>query len=193
MVQPGYAFIHFELSLAGLQSAISAVEQVNCRVIDNIAYQCKKTHTLQAQILAMIGVTSAPTSPQIYNPPFQSYKQPVTPINPSTQIFTRQEKDFELPQKHLVHSAVQNVSTRKHQTFTTYDMSSYHTGGRGLRKNTYSDLRFDSYGTTDYETMSNRQNLVRESGDAHASYLQARSSIQPIDRTCSSYSFRGGY
>ncbi len=37
----------------GIQSAITAVEGVNNCVIDNIVYQVKVTHTLQAQILAM--------------------------------------------------------------------------------------------------------------------------------------------
>lgn len=37
----------------GIQSAVSAVEQVNNRSIDDISYQCKVTHSLQAQILSM--------------------------------------------------------------------------------------------------------------------------------------------
>ncbi len=52
-MQSGYAFLHFALTPEGLKSAVTAVEEVNNLVVDNIAYQCKVTHTLQAQFLSM--------------------------------------------------------------------------------------------------------------------------------------------
>ncbi len=54
-MQSGYAFLHFALTSEGLKSAITAVEEVNNLVVDNIAYQCKVTHTLQMQLLSLNG------------------------------------------------------------------------------------------------------------------------------------------
>mmetsp|Transcript_7787 Transcript_7787/g.8518 ORF Transcript_7787/g.8518 Transcript_7787/m.8518 type:complete len:434 (-) Transcript_7787:293-1594(-) len=51
-VQSGYAFIHYQLTEEGVQSAVMAVEQTNNASIDGIAYQCKITHSLQAHIFA---------------------------------------------------------------------------------------------------------------------------------------------
>lgn len=52
-MQSGYAFLHFASTREGLKSAITAVEQANNLVFDNIAYRCKVTHNLQGQLLSM--------------------------------------------------------------------------------------------------------------------------------------------
>ncbi len=50
-MQSGYAFLHFALTSEGLTSAITAVEEGHLLVVDNITYQCKVTHSLQAQLM----------------------------------------------------------------------------------------------------------------------------------------------
>ncbi len=49
-MQSGYAFLHFASTTEGLKSAITAVEEGNLLIMDNITYQCKVTHSLQAKL-----------------------------------------------------------------------------------------------------------------------------------------------
>jgi len=59
-VQSGYAFVHFSLTLAGLQSALTASERVNNCTIDDITYKCK---TDQALVMQYMSLKSEPSSP----------------------------------------------------------------------------------------------------------------------------------
>ncbi len=52
-VQSGYAFLHFSLTPEGLKSATTAVEEGNNLFFNNVTYQCKVTHSLQAHLLSL--------------------------------------------------------------------------------------------------------------------------------------------
>ncbi len=122
-MQSGYAFLHFALTSEGLKSALTAVEEVNNLVVDNIAYQCKMTHTLQVQLLSMNSLEEQSGLGMKVFPPPLSHNGFVSPLpvdspsnssGPPSHIWTPSQP-FEmhpLPQHHFIHSApLNNVSS----------------------------------------------------------------------------------
>ncbi len=85
----------------GLKSAITAVEEANNLVADNIAYQCKVTHTLQSHLLSMkgSGLRNFPFISNFSDFP-QLYSSPSRPLETDS-----------LPQQHLLHSSCSNHGT----------------------------------------------------------------------------------
>lgn len=52
-MRSGYGFVHYALTKEGIQSAVTAVEEMNHRTVDNISFECKVTHSLQAHMFSM--------------------------------------------------------------------------------------------------------------------------------------------
>ncbi len=86
----------------GIQSAITAVEGVNNCVIDNIVYQVKVTHTLQAQILTMTNRRGMSQRPR----PIEEFETYAKTNDQRTVPLTSPVKRFNgiLPPQQLVHA-----------------------------------------------------------------------------------------
>lgn len=81
-MQSGYAFLHFASTTEGLKSAITAVEEGNLLFMDNITYQCKVTHSLQAKLNAARQKEEEKLEKR-YHPPSPTHAFP-TPLDDST-------------------------------------------------------------------------------------------------------------
>lgn len=104
-MQSGYAFLHFTLTREGLKSAVTAVEEVNDCMIDNIAYQCKAGSTLSTQLAVMHSLERH----QQFTPPYRNPERFSPTFPPTTEARG--------PLRHLVHS---------HQTNETRPFSGPH-------------------------------------------------------------------
>ena len=67
-VQSGYAFVHFALTLEGLESAFAAAERVNNTTIDCIRYKCKTDQALLMQYLSLKSLNVSDCKPAIPSP-----------------------------------------------------------------------------------------------------------------------------
>jgi hypothetical protein len=68
----GYGFIHYELSNAGVQAALTAIEQIHERLIGSVALNCTPSHGLETFLKS----SKTPVHPSMAKPPSSA---PVSP------------------------------------------------------------------------------------------------------------------
>ncbi len=108
----------------GLRSAITAVEEGNLLVVDNITYRCKVTHSLQAQLMSV--QQKDEQKPVKRNlPPSLTHVFP-SPFDDSTlETYNSPARDGS-----LTHSIPSSVSEYHDKDFPSYNMSSTKTINR---------------------------------------------------------------
>jgi hypothetical protein len=143
------------LNNEGIQSAITAVEGVNNCVIDNIVYQVKVTHTLQAQILAMANQRVLPQRPHPKGE-FETFSKRTVPL-----LHPVSRSGGNLPSKQLVHSFPNDLSPPPSMIFLAQPIDSFGESRQTSRP---------------FDVSNNRSPTIPESFQVEANSFQAYNS-----------------